>query len=179
MRPIRVFYIIISTHSPRVGRTDRFPVHRSGMPDFNSLAPCGANLQAAMLRLNMTDFNSLAPCGANHRHLTVILTFAPFQLTRPVWGEPLISLGRRTSRTTFQLTRPVWGEPPLPIQSPRCSRISTHSPRVGRTVMPPTNITLTAISTHSPRVGRTSCAVRRRIPPIKFQLTRPVWGEPI
>ena len=59
----------------------------------------------------MIDFNSLAPCGANlnFRFRRFVLTL--FQLTRPVWGEPQAYREIDTNRT-----------------------ISTHSPRVGRTL---------------------------------------------
>ena len=81
----------ISTHSPRVGRTS--------LSEFRSGTWC--------------NFNSLAPCGANP--------------TSRAWG---------TVGFVFQLTRPVWGEP---IKFPYFARyivISSHSPRVGRTLLP-------------------------------------------
>ena len=78
----------------------------------------------------------------------------------------------------FQLTRPVWGEPLPSIVSPCIGTISTHSPRVGRTTtmqfvsilrsdfnsLAPCGANRVTdsndnwrpdISTHSPRVGRT------------------------
>ena len=57
--------------------------------------------------------------------------------------------------------------------------ISTHSPRVGRTARTSSGGTAIVISTHSPRVGRTEQRDRLNAQLIKFQLTRPVWGEPI
>ena len=33
--------------------------------NFNSLAPCGANLDGMTIRRDPVNFNSLAPCGAN------------------------------------------------------------------------------------------------------------------
>ena len=56
-----------------------------------------------------------------------------FQLTRPVWGEPATALTLFTLTAQFQLTRPVWGEPSDLRLRVRRKRISTHSPRVGRT----------------------------------------------
>ena len=123
----------ISTHSPRVGRTFCFCVSQALYHHFNSLAPCGANLipcgKCVSCRLISThsprvgrtlsdlhayrdyyNFNSLAPCGANHRAVTAPTASERFQLTRPVWGEPIH-------------VRHLAG----------ISRISTHSPRVGRT----------------------------------------------
>ena len=171
----------ISTHSPRVGRTDdiqkysarrrrfqltrpvwgepdRFSVHRSGMPDFNSLAPCWANPVVLECCIIVVYFNSLAPCGAN---LSDVIKYV------------------------------------------LSHKISTHSPRVGRTVnrhrsgTPTLNFnslapcganlegtgvnveTFNAISTHSPRVGRTTTATTAIKMAYPFQLTRPVWGEPM
>ena len=60
----------------------------------------------------MYNFNSLAPCGAN----------------------PLYSKCAKNVYA-FQLTRPVWGEPDKRISSLLIAQISTHSPRVGRTLL--------------------------------------------
>ena len=123
-----------------------------------------------------------------------------FQLTRPVWGEPWYVGGDNTNGE-FQLTRPVWGEPRASAWSDRPDRISTHSPRVGRTQNDTLQVYIDeVISTHSPRVGRTYCfmvahflpeyfnslapcganRIRRgyNLKALRFQLTRPVWGEP-
>ena len=150
-------YCEISTHSPRVGRT---------VMDRNTVS-------------HFSDFNSLAPCGANQNIVWSNNCLPQFQLTRPVWGEPLIFFvvvavrvisthSPRVGRTPslliaeglsiqFQLTRPVWGEPLSSLLRLNARLISTHSPRVGRTqhtpIMKPCSV---AISTHSPRVGRTS-----------------------
>ena len=101
-----------------------------------------------------------------------------FQLTRPVWGEPR---GRLTvkCREPFQLTRPVWGEPGLFRYLGITRIISTHSPRVGRTLTTTSRALSRYISTHSPRVGRTLCKRAWNKISYKFQLTRPVWGEPL
>ena len=124
---------VISTHSPRVGRTAEGEWRTVIAKDFNSLAPCGANLTIMVfptipMRFQLTrpvwgepysflrlrrvrrDFNSLAPCGANLFTLFRFFAYQRFQLTRPVWGEPL----------PFRAYALIWN-------------ISTHSPRVGRT----------------------------------------------
>ena len=72
-----------------------------------------------------------------------------------MWGEPC-AFFRLENDTQFQLTRPVWGEP-----------FGEFSER-GKL----------KISTHSPRVGRTNIRAALRQIPYQFQLTRPVWGEP-
>ena len=122
----------ISTHSPRVGRTWMTFGFREWNPDFNSLAPCGANLCFCVSRALYHHFNSLAPCGANLTCLSICFIETSFQLTRPVWGEPsreheCLLLWK------FQLTRPVWGEPTHAKVCTYIPPISTHSPRVGRT----------------------------------------------
>ena len=147
--------LAISTHSPRVGRT----------------RPLNIDMR------NFRDFNSLAPCGANHLRSEYAQLFNPFQLTRPVWGEPNCRK-KSLCGCSFQLTRPVWGEPSSSLIASIASVISTHSPRVGRTrvhfldddvrvhfnSLAPcgANQGVVAdlrdramISTHSPRVGRT------------------------
>ena len=79
----------ISTHSPRVGRTNVVYNFIYAASHFNSLAPCGANLIASIASVKALKF----------------------QLTRPVWGEP-----RAAAELAWQRS------------------ISTHSPRVGRTL---------------------------------------------
>ena len=146
----------ISTHSPRVGRTSLRQLQPLTTTNFNSLAPCGANLGSTMYDLKvLNNFNSLAPCGANRQICLTGVRWEEFQLTRPVWGEP-------QSRDEKALRRVI----------------STHSPRVGRTCLrEPVCRTAfhfnslapcganrrllsgeeidPSISTHSPRVGRT------------------------
>ena len=53
-----------------------------------------------------------------------------FQLTLPVWGATLRSLGL-SDWELFQLTLPVWGATKSSIVTQKCTTISTHAPRVG------------------------------------------------
>ena len=124
----------ISTHSPRVGRTrvirPQFPCGHS----FQLTRPVwGEPLGCCAEKRRADHFNSLAPCGANPRTIRIL-----------------------NNSKLFQLTRPVWGEPRLTLQQSVVNRISTHSPRVGRTLA----------RQYSPMQAN------------RFQLTRPVWGEP-
>ena len=100
----------ISTHSPRVGRTV-LPLLCSFFTSISTHSPrvgrTAVTLKAPKATLH---FNSLAPCGANRIISMIEVTTSPFQLTRPVWGEPL-----------FRYSASAYGA------------ISTHSPRVGRT----------------------------------------------
>ena len=236
----------ISTHSPRAGRTDLRSRRQGAEQNFNSLAPCGANPEGKPLILLSYNFNSLAPCGANPIYIIQYImrkcisthspragrtqpprpcgnTRANFNSLAPCGANPLPAV-LPYHRPPFQLTRPVRGEPRflrLPFQE---IKISTHSPRAGRTTLclsslaRETNFNSLApcganrlvvkisldgerISTHSPRAGRTTivfmgvgrgrnfnslapCGANRiqRLPRAGvcgFQLTRPVRGEPL
>ena len=97
--------------------------------------------------------------------------------------SPRVGRTRRGCRipqffVTFQLTRPVWGEPRPTAAASVAACISTHSPRVGRTY---TDFNKVFVCTNFNSLA--PCGANRLIPwtcrqSIKFQLTRPVWGEP-
>ena len=124
---------IISTHSPRAGRTALLDGLGIDYIDFNSLAPCGANpMAAAMERLGMTISTHSPRAGRTPARNVKRPSCIGFQLTRPVRGEPKC-MYHLLSRTRFQLTRPVRGEPSTPTLSSGWIAISTHSPRAGRT----------------------------------------------
>ena len=129
------------------------------------------------------------------------ITFKEFQLTRPVWGEPfdynikgfvpihfnslapcganLEDVGAIGKDSKFQLTRPVWGEPKKMEKAKPRFEISTHSPRVGRTTSvrrdrhEPDDFNSLAPCGANPVAPGTATLLFR------FQLTRPVWGEPL
>ena len=163
-------HIIISTHSPRTGRTK---AERAGNRRF-------------------FDFNSLATRGANPSVSALCALRASFQLTRSTRGEPqhayatavacFISTHSPTSpipAAIFQLTRPVRGEPVIYALCATRFVISTHSPRVGRTLRfyillkSPKNFNSLA-----PR-GANPVGFRLFANDSAFQLTRPARGEPI
>ena len=102
--------LFISTHSPHAGRTATVTCVKAFSEHFNSLAPCGANHSAEMAE----KYDS------------------PFQLTRPMRGEPKIYAVDKTGNE-FQLTRPMRGEPCVCEVNAEHSVISTHSPHAGRT----------------------------------------------
>ena len=78
----------ISTHSPRVGRTDK-GVCRFLITQISTHSPRVGRTDVVHEGLQLHhDFNSLAPCGANLEDKRVRVTATTFQLTRPVWGEP-------------------------------------------------------------------------------------------
>ena len=148
---------VISTHSPRVGRTSIDVRKACNFSHFNSLAPCGANLCSDPKSLRGCSFQLTRPVWGEPPCQDISTAGKQFQLTRPVWGEPCGNRPHAIRRGIFQLTRPVWGEPRLggalspvvfwifqltrPVWGEPCGQhvtdekthISTHSPRVGRT----------------------------------------------
>ena len=171
--------LLVSTHSPRGGRTieefDRVFLRFS----FNSLAPrganrigtsrgvCGTRFQLTrpaggeptftrLSQLNEVSFNSLAPRGANQEHRTP-----------------------KRSRPGFQLTRPAGGEPELLCCRISLANVSTHSPRGGRTYPIFKAIAeIERFNSLAPR-GANLTIRRTRSQLSKFQLTRPAGGEPV
>ena len=115
----------------------------------------GRTTFAIVGNLAVIHFNSLAPCGANPSVDTRYPGVGAFQLTRPVWGEP------REVPTSYTF-----------------SKISTHSPRVGRThASAPLYQRATHFNSLAPcgaNLSPKNCLVLFQT----FQLTRPVWGEP-
>ena len=124
---------VISTHSPRAGRSQ---VHHGAGDDGE-------------------HFNSLAPCGA-----------IPTSRSQP------------GSTAAFQLTRPVRGDPLRRRQLSRSQPISTHSPRAGRSKMADlickNKSNFNSLAPCGAIPVRLYTAERND----RFQLTRPVWGEP-
>ena len=125
---------LISTHSPRVGRTSvsiangKYGIYFNSLAPcganlvprffvvvlgghFNSLAPCGANLQIFGQCRHIHDFNSLAPCGANLTIDDRLFTYIGISTHSPRVGRTRRGSSTLSHQRTFQLTRPVWGEP--------------------------------------------------------------------
>ena len=147
------------------------------------------------------NFNSLAPCGANQMGFCAASDILPFQLTRPVWGEPrhsqLIDSDRtisthspRVGRTRlsrgmgrvslyFNSLAPCGANPEEQLHNNQRKQISTHSPRVGRTKEVPMTVqTIVHFNSLAPCGANPDCTSMSTTRD-KFQLTRPVWGEPI
>ena len=78
----------------------------------------------------------------------------------------------------FQLTRPVWGEPRTRNEYCPQDQISTHSPRVGRTGGADGGKRHIVHFNSLAPCGANRAATATAIFWSKFQLTRPVWGEP-
>ena len=169
---------VISTHSPRTGRTRTLRSTARKSRHFNSLAPHGANpcpdvfdpdtrsfqlTRPARGEPNGTEvyvdnalhFNSLAPHGANLAVFRESERFKRFQLTRPARGEPIGT---------------IHDNPEL--------LISTHSPRTGRTSTEFTNkeikMNFNSLAPH----GANRCFSGIVPSGNSFQLTRPARGEP-
>ena len=175
---LKTIYAEISTHSPRVGRTAAMTALSKKCAKFQLTRPVWGEPDMRHMRATRHGhFNSLAPCGANLEWELNCNTAAGFQLTRPC-GANLAIADAMARLAKFQLTRPVWGEPAWSQGGNVHAVISTHSPRVGRTFCVVANRGNTVISTHSPRVGRTRRRRQNSGAMSQFQLTRPVWGEP-
>ena len=148
---------MISTHSPRVGRTNACAAFVLAALISTHSPRVGRTLIACGVVVRHLDFNSLAPCGANLSFFAFSVELSIFQLTRPVWGEPYAN-GRGTkSATNFNSLAPCGANHYNAERQAQFFDISTHSPRVGRTWD-----------------DREKGDNRRQ-----FQLTRPVWGEPV
>ena len=103
--------ILISTHSPRAGRTSVTRTNGYYYTQFQLTRPVrGEPCQKSARQTRCFHFNSLAPCGANPTATATATATQRFQLTRPVRGEP-ISEPFIPDERIFQLTRPVRGEP--------------------------------------------------------------------
>ena len=89
---------LISTHSPRVGRTRQSCIGYQTSNNFNSLAPCGANLGYFANEYDEQDFNSLAPCGANHSERFEVSQAVHISTHSPRVGRT------RTTHYSMQLT---------------------------------------------------------------------------
>ena len=169
----------ISTHSPRVGRTESSVKITREEANFNSLAPCGANQYSASLTANTVQISTHSPrVGRTGTSEDTNFDVIEFQLTRPVWGEPSAP-ARCFLSCPFQLTRPVWGEPVYGQLLLLDLMISTHSPRVGRTDhCQDLRDTQKYFNSLAP-CGANLAAAAIGVVLYSFQLTRPVWGEPL
>ena len=170
---------IISTHSPRAGRTSQLSCHNRKHDHFNSLAPCGANLSL----------------------VNTLRAILPFQLTRPMRGEPNCNIrdlklrsisthsphaGRTacfapstSSRWDFNSLAPCGANLDVANLGSITVNISTHSPRAGRTPLDFRGRHPIDISTHSPRAGRTLSYVYQAVLPNYFNSLAPCGANPL
>ena len=146
----------ISTHSPRAGRT-RDNIH-----------PLPAVL----------NFNSLAPCGANHHDIRQAVLRCRFQLTRPVRGEPELAPEVFAHSVNFNSLAPCGANRARNAPFLKIIRISTHSPRAGRTDVDGRGQHIRLNFNSLAPCGANPLSLSRSHRQRKFQLTRPVRGEP-
>ena len=107
------------------------------------------------IRRRPGHFNSLAPCGANPAFTSFVPPISIFQLTRPMRGEPL-------NHASVSLSK--W--------------ISTHSPHAGRTEFA---VACAKYLKNFNSLAPCGANPDNRGAPMlarKFQLTRPMRGEP-
>ena len=145
-------------------------------------------------------FQLTRPAGGEPLDKALFLFPQKFQLTRPAGGEPGVlplldngntcfnSLAPRganpdacvftSRRRTFQLTRPAGGEPYLYKGNVIVRKVSTHSPRGGRTSNPAAfEWAEWSFNSLAPRGANHNCSCRAA-DFLAFQLTRPAGGEP-
>ena len=116
--------------------------------------------------------------GRTTAHAPINSTMRAFQLTRPVWGEPVTDVLIIRFGHNFNSLAPCGANLLVVRYGHLYKRISTHSPRVGRTLSPcPRRFVICYFNSLAPcganRNRRADNQVRTQ-----FQLTRPVWGEP-
>ena len=123
------------------------------------------------------DFNSLAPCGANLYLISSLRTLRSFQLTRPVWGEPdekdnylhLSTISTHSPRVGR--TRPYYI-----VYFPTC-HFNSLAPCGANQDMRLVRRRAEYFNSLAP-CGANLLGCQAFFEKILFQLTRPVWGEP-
>ena len=190
----------ISTHSPRVGRTPATFSSLRALRSFQLTRPVWGEPAAVKNRSRNCPFQLTRPVWGE----PVIIFVAGYDFAISTHSPRVGRTSRRWKRlgltSAFQLTRPVWGEPEAGIVTNIPMDISTHSPRVGRTVVPSIAgieadhfNSLAPCGANRKRVilefherdfnSLAPCGANRKKYTTqtgisKFQLTRPVWGEP-
>ena len=127
----------------------------------------------------MTNFNSHAPCGAQLILCQSYMATAPaFQLTRPMRGATLCLVYEDKGYYTISTHTPPCGAQPRPLarRAVLCAPISTHTPHAGRNAdkgraVPPHN----PFQLTRPMRGATY-PLAKQLFCRKFQLTRPMRG---
>ena len=170
-------------------------------PKFQLTRPVwGEPISWRVRRAPSSYFNSLAPCGANPTPAYITCSPFEFQLTRPVWGEPWWIGQHLLGRSYFNSLAPCGanrharklphaaiyfnslapcGANLLPVALCVISNgISTHSPRVGRTLFYPLYACSATYFNSLAPCGANRATMLTVRSCSAFQLTRPVWGEP-
>ena len=129
---VRNSELVISIHSPRVGRDEYSYTPKAQSSYFNPLSPCGERREEVIAEMHELKFQSTLPVWGETTSSPTNTLNCVFQSTLPVWGEtflrvcsfylyfnfnPLSPCGERPAdvdnikrRQTFQSTLPVWGE---------------------------------------------------------------------
>ena len=190
---------LISIHAPRAGRDEQLSAPENAKNDFNPRAPCGARHGQASPDMFGIKFQSTRPVrGATPTSSKSSKTNSTFQSTRPVRGAtvvhhalvPAVFISIHAPRAgrdadagqtlsvlyTFQSTRPVRG-------ATRCTmRRETYqhdfNPRAPCGARPSTSRCCAWHSYFNPRApcGARPMSAACRLPPQRFQSTRPVRG---
>ena len=143
----------ISIHSPRMGRDTTGTLTRRAVVDFNPLSPHGERHVVVTHTNKAGAFQSTLPAWGETDLAGYLARHGIFQSTLPAWGEtgrpgkracdgdfnPLSPHGERPTgkkaedrKERFQSTLPAWGETKKNSNGSVSSKISIHSPRMGR-----------------------------------------------
>ena len=79
--------VVISIHSPRMGRDLRILRTKRPGHHFNPLSPHGERLTEATRRAMAEGFQSTLPAWGETKHVIVVKLGMQFQSTLPAWGE--------------------------------------------------------------------------------------------
>ena len=124
--------ILISIHSPRMGRDQAVAKAKEQQHAFQSTLPAWGETSHGNLGGELgIYFNPLSPHGE-----------------RPALPAPFPPI------FLFQSTLPAWGETREQVSPEWLAIISIHSPRMGRDIQAKTKNSRVTISIHSPRMGR-------------------------
>ena len=194
-------YGLISTHSPRAGRTFSQIISNSIFGYFNSLAPCGANHCAVSAITCAVRISTHSPrAGRTFPHIGSCGCSAPISTHSPRAGRthiivvkhipsqnfnslaPCGANHRRHIRyhqsSTFQLTRPVRGEPHFSEVPHIDIQFQLTRPVRGEPLDVWHYADNYSISTHSPRAGRTVSRLVSQIDVRDFNSLAPCGANP-
>jgi len=186
---------------PAWGETKKF-FALFGIYSFNPLSPHGERQpKRADSSTKAWSFNPLSPHGERRRKVGIFFSKRLFQSTLPAWGETLAHGQVVAVRQRFQSTLPAWGETPPLLPPPLLLAFQSTLPAWGETHAIGTGWFSSKVSIHSPRMGRDgirghaagAAACFNPLSPhgerlsssirhsevLKFQSTLPAWGETV
>ena len=146
----------ISTHSPRVGRTDTEHDKQKGTRKFQLTRPVWGEpfVIVSAVIVSLISTHSPRVGRTNMAHNPVISQ--KISTHSPRVGRTFIALSGLRLPDPFQLTRPVWGEPRVvDVGAANAANFNSLAPCGANRKLEALGADIISISTHSPRVGRT------------------------